>query len=98
VRPLLPNERRTLWRSILALVQRLARERDNPARIQAEDQSRAFFHMTGGFNGSDGVLHGLLVTNGTCISIDYSRLDFNLCEHRGPGQPQYRGSIHRERG
>jgi hypothetical protein len=27
--------------------------------------------MTGGFNSSDGVLHGLLVRNGNCISIDF---------------------------
>jgi hypothetical protein len=27
--------------------------------------------MTGGFNSSDGVMHGLLVRNGSCTSIDF---------------------------
>lgn len=27
--------------------------------------------MTGGFNSSDGVMHGVLVRNGTCIAIDF---------------------------
>ena len=41
--------------------------------------------MTGGFNSSDGVLHGLLVENGTCISIDYPGSTSTYANAEDPG-------------
>jgi uncharacterized membrane protein len=41
--------------------------------------------MTGGFNSSDGLLHGLLVKNGTCISIDYPGSTSTYANAEDPG-------------
>jgi hypothetical protein len=41
--------------------------------------------MTGGFNSSDGVLHGLLVKSGTCISIDYPGSTSTYANAEDPG-------------